>query len=155
MTPASIAVTGTCCPVLHASWAAILSIAAVAVLPGLAEACFCPSTCVPRAAVAVFEATITAIGPSPDSALGIQKVLSLADVVVIAGEAPLALVSGASTCGYPFRVGLRYRIEAAEAGTRIVWASQCGSTRPLWTWSLRALPTMFDWWWRSGRACRS
>ncbi|MCC6992627.1 MAG: hypothetical protein IT181_26725 [Acidobacteria bacterium] len=124
-------------------------------LPGEAFACFCPSTCVPRAGVAVFEATITAIGPSPDSALGIQQVLSLADVVVLAGEAPRALVSGASTCGYPFRVGVRYRIEAAETGARVVWASQCGSTRPLWAWSLRALPTMFDWWWRSGRACRS
>jgi hypothetical protein len=151
MTLARIAVTGTCCPVLHASRAAILAVAAVAVLPGLAEACFCGQTCTPKAESAVFEATVTAIGSSADPWLHGQIVISLADVVAVQGAVPRALVQGASTCAYAFRVGARYRIEAS--GGRVAWASQCGATRPLWTWSLRAVPAMLDWWWLGG-GCR-
>lgn len=150
MTTARIAEPGTCGPVLRTRRVAILAIAALAVVPGAAEACFCPSACTPTAESTVFEATVTAIGPSPDPWLHGQVVMSLADVAVVHGVAPRALVRGASTCAYPFRVGVRYRIEAS--GGRVAWASQCGSTRPVWSWSIRAVPTMLEWWWFGG--CR-
>lgn len=131
---------------------AVLVWAAVACLPGRAEACFCASACTPKAESTVFEATVTAIGPSADPWLRGQVVMSLADVVVVQGAAPRALVQGASTCAYPFRVGGRYRIEASSG--RVAWASQCGATRPIWTWDLRAIPVMLDWWWLGG-GCRA
>lgn len=91
MTTAQIAEPGTCCPVLHASRVALLAIATIAVLPGRAEACFCASACTPKAESTVFEATVTAIGPSADPWLHGQVVLSLADVVVVQGAAPRAV----------------------------------------------------------------
>lgn len=117
-------------------------------LPGQALACFCVRACTPQAESTVFEATVTAIGPSADPGLRGQVVMSLADVVAVQGIAPQVLVQGASTCAYSFRAGVRYRIEASRG--RVAWASQCGATRPLWTWSLRAVPAMLDWWWGGG-----
>jgi hypothetical protein len=66
------------------------------------------------------------------------------------------MVGTASSCDYPFRVGVRYRIESEALATsdgRVVWASQCGATRTIWTWELRALSTMLEWWWLGG--CRN
>ena len=134
-----------------ASRVVVVVLAAVALSPARAEACFCARACTPKAEATVFEAMVTAIGPSADPWLQGQVVISLADVVVVQGVAPLTLVQGSSTCAYSFRVGARYRIEAS--GGRIAWASQCGATRPIWTWALRAVPAMLDWWWLGG-GCR-
>jgi hypothetical protein len=59
--------------------------------PGDAEACFCASACTPKTESTVFEATVTAIGPSADPWLHGQVVMSLADVVVVQGAAPRAV----------------------------------------------------------------
>lgn len=122
-----------------------------------AEACFCGPACAVGAESSVFEATVTAIGPSREPGMMHQSVASLADVVVIRGAAPAALVRTTSSCDYEFRVGVRYRIEgaafdASARGARAgrVWASQCGATRPIWSWDLRALPVVASWWWRRG-----
>lgn len=127
-----------------------------------AEACFCARLCAPGPGSLVFEATVTAIGPSRESGLTGQSVVSLGDVTVIAGTPPGALVQTASSCDYVFRVGVRYRIEGAALDTPggvrpggRVWASQCGATRPLWTWDLRSLPTVVTWWWHRGNCRRS
>jgi hypothetical protein len=125
---------------------------------GTADACFCGPTCAAGPGSSVFEATVTAIGSSREPGLTGPDVVSLADVTVIAGAKPDALVQTASSCDYVFRVGVRYRIEGAaldsSGGAKRVWASQCGATRPLWTWDLRSWPTVVSWWWSRG-ACRS
>lgn len=135
---------------------AVLVLAAI-VLPARAEACFCARACLPKAEATVFEATVTSIGPGGGPGVtGPHVVVSLSNVVVLSGDPPRVLVRTASSCDYPFRVGVRYRIDGealTTAGGLVVWASQCGATRPLWTWDLGALPTMFGWWW-SGSGCR-
>jgi hypothetical protein len=131
-------------------------LAAVALSPGRAEACFCAPACAPRSDATVFEATVTAIGLTAEPGPNGAPVISMSDVVVLSGAAPRALVATASSCDYPFRVGVRYRIDGEALRTsngRVVWASQCGATRPLWTWDLHALPTIIGWWW-SGSDCR-
>jgi hypothetical protein len=134
----------------------VLLLAAIA-LPERVEACFCARACVPKAEATVFEATVTSIGPGGEPGVtGPNVVVSLSNVVVLSGDPPRALVRTASSCDYPFRVGVRYRVEGEALATsdgRVVWASQCGATRPMWTWDLRALPTMLGWWW-SGSDCR-
>lgn len=136
---------------------AILVVVALAAAPVPADACFCPRACLPKPGASVFDATVTAIGAINESGLTGQIVVSLSEVTVLSGVAPRALVQTASSCDYRFRVGVRYRIDGEAVRTsngRVAWASQCGATRPLWTWDLRAVPTMLTWWWSAG-GCRS
>jgi hypothetical protein len=133
----------------------VVLLSAAIASPARAEACFCARACAPKAEATVFEATVVAIGAFDPRREG-HTVVTLADVVVVSGVAPRALVRTASSCDYPFRVGVRYRIDGETltvSERRVVWASQCGATRPIWTWDLRALPTMLGWWW-SGGDCR-
>lgn len=118
-----------------------------------AEACFCPTACVPRGGSSVFEATVTGfeVSTAPDL-MGVATV-TLSDVRVISGAAPRALVRVGSSCDFAFALGVRYRIEGEPTLHGAVQASQCGATKPVWTWDIRTWPTVAAWWWGRGRHC--
>lgn len=133
---------------------AVAVVAAVFVLShDRAEACFCPAACAPRIGSSVFEGTVTGFAVSTDPSLKGVAIVTLSDVRVITGAAPRALVQLGSSCDVVFTRGVRYLIEGEPAVHGTVQASQCGATRPVWTWDVRAWPTVATWWWGRGR-CR-
>lgn len=101
-------------------------------LPSAADACFCAANCGSiLQSGALFEATVVAI-QSPPSGLG-EAIVTLADVRVVRGTAvPNRLVMGAGdTCGYQFKIGTRYLVDAHEFQPGRFGASSCGNTTPL------------------------
>ncbi len=115
-----------------------------------AEACFCPAA---RVGSSVFEATVIGFEVSTDPSLKGVANVRLSDVRVITGAAPRALIQLGSSCDVVFAMNVRYRIEGEPAAHGTVQASQCGATRPVWTWDMRAWPTLATWWWVRG-GCR-
>lgn len=120
---------------------------------GTAEACFCPAACAPRVGSSVFEATVTGFDVSTEPTLKGVAIVRLSDVRVVSGAAPRALVQLGSSCDVVFSINVRYRIEGEPSAQGTVQASQCGATRPVWTWDVRAWPTVATWWWVRG-GCR-
>lgn len=100
--------------------------------PAPAVACFCAPSCGSILnAEALFEATVTAI-ETPPSGLG-EQIIRLADVRPIRGAAApdrLVALSG-DTCGYHFRIGTRYLVDARQFQPGRFGASLCGNTTPL------------------------
>ena len=110
----------------------VAAIAVVVLMPQSADAfCFCAKSCGSiLTATTLFEATVVAID-QPDGLGGAARV-RLADVRAIRGDAPPdAVVSGGGECGYSFKVGTRYLIDAFEAQPGRYGASVCSDTRPL------------------------
>ena len=101
-------------------------------MPQAADAfCFCAKSCGSiLTATTLFEATVVAVD-QPDGPGGASRV-RLADVRAIRGDAPPdAVVSGGGECGYSFKVGTRYLIDAFEAQPGRYGATVCSGTRPL------------------------
>lgn len=101
-------------------------------VPSAADACFCSPRCGSiLQSTTLVEATVVAI-QSPPSGLG-EAIVTLTDVRVVRGTAaPDRLVMGAGdTCGYDFKIGTRYLVDAHEFQPGRFGASLCGNTRPL------------------------
>lgn len=111
---------------------AIVAGAMLVLAPAPVAACFCGPSCGSiLTAEALFAATVTAI-QSPASGLG-ERIIRLSDVRVVRGTAaPDRLVTMAGdTCGYDFKVGTRYLVDARQFQPGRFGASSCGNTRPL------------------------
>lgn len=108
--------------------------AAVVAVPGLAAACTCATSCGSiLSSTMVFEATVVAV-QSQSTRNGRVLEVRLSDVRAVRGGAPPEVVTTAATsgeCGYRFRVGERYLVDARQVqpGQYGVW--QCSNTRPL------------------------
>ena len=93
----------------------------------------------------MFEATVIGFEVSTDPSLKGVANVRLSDVRVITGAAPRALIQLGSSCDVVFAMNVRYRIEGEPAAHGTVQASQCGATRPVWTWDCAPGPP-----WRRG-----
>jgi hypothetical protein len=110
----------------------VAGIAVVVLMPQATDAfCVCTKACGSiLTATTLFEATVVAVD-QPDGPGGAARV-RLADVRAIRGDAPPdAVVSGGGECGYSFKVGTRYLVDAFEAQPGRYGASVCSDTRPL------------------------
>lgn len=97
-----------------------------------AEACTCFRPCgtILQAKI-LFEATVVAVEPDPSSRG--DSLARLADVRSIrGGSTPAYVVAGnEAACGYTFKVGTRYLIDAHEFQPGRFGASLCSNTTPL------------------------
>lgn len=108
----------------------VLSVLTVVSLPARVDACTCLKQCGSiLTAKALFEATVVAV-EAPDASGGVR--VRLGDVRAVRGATAQIVTAGrGDTCGYTFKVGTRYLIDAYEFEAGRFGVSLCSETRPL------------------------
>jgi hypothetical protein len=109
-----------------------------ALAPRAVEACSCvilPNACVrlvePDAIL--FEATVDRVSPGPGDITDGDRLVSLRDVRPLVGRPVERIVTAGSSgaCGYDFRPGERYLVDAYPRPDGTLAAGICGYTRPI------------------------